>query len=514
MIVTLGHTTNFVIKYDNKIKDGLRRAKALKSSCEADFKQLRSWFTATGGFGVKNRVTVTVVKAGGGSNSRYQTGGNSWVKVNALDGSPNKKLADDGTRAIFVAEIVEVLMSYQDIKTKKTTWHPGWSDGEGLSRVTMELLYHEASYQLLGAPFVNGWMQSTKRPDFVSKNKKTDTDGTSFGCAMLFIYYLYSQLGFGLPSIINKAGSTLEDTYKALTGKSGGYTAFTKLLAKYFPIGDTPTLPFDNPFPLLDGNERSVRVFLSESSAGPNAGSTSGSSKFNACGSRPKSTYKWTLTNLNEKLTCTAQVTGFGQPVYNWKINGYEVSGEGSGFIGINATVLVDDPNNPQHPTSSTQSVTLYSAGANTENYEGLSSQLLIFNQSYPGHILLTIEADVSELFASKDVTSGFALGTLDTQKLKYDTKYYNDLADCRAGWLHEFGPIIVLAPWVTLLLTLPDPAPEMLNGAAVLSAVVGEIAAISASQPNVAQQVAIVMSSVLNVPLAMLLSATTQTGG
>jgi hypothetical protein len=54
MIVALRHTTNFVIKYDNKLKDGLRRAKALKSSCEADFKQLRTWFTATGGFGTKN----------------------------------------------------------------------------------------------------------------------------------------------------------------------------------------------------------------------------------------------------------------------------------------------------------------------------------------------------------------------------------------------------------------------------------------------------------------------------
>jgi hypothetical protein len=64
-----------------------------------------------------------------------------------------------------------------------------------------------------------------------------------------------------------------------------------------------------------------------------------------------------------------------------------------------------------------------------------LSSELLIFNQSYPGHILLTIEADVNELYASKDVTSGFALDTLDTQKLRYDTKYYNDLeAAARAG--------------------------------------------------------------------------------
>ena len=32
MLVTLGHTPNFNIQYDNKLKDGKRRAKALKST--------------------------------------------------------------------------------------------------------------------------------------------------------------------------------------------------------------------------------------------------------------------------------------------------------------------------------------------------------------------------------------------------------------------------------------------------------------------------------------------------
>src|SRR5215469_6502854 len=54
---------------------------------------------------------------------------------------------------------------------------------------------------------------------------------------MLLIYYLYSQLGFSLPAIINKAGGTLEKTYHALTGKNGGYKAFAKLLAKFSRSG-------------------------------------------------------------------------------------------------------------------------------------------------------------------------------------------------------------------------------------------------------------------------------------
>ena len=328
MLVTLGHTTNFVIQYDNKLKDGKRRAKALKSTCEADFAQLRSWFTATGGFGPQNRVTISIISTGLGANGQYQTGGEMWIQINGFDGKANKDLADDAVRAVFVAEAVELLMSYQNINTKKTTWHPGWSDGEGLSRVSMELLYFEAAYQLIGAPYVNTWMQSSKRPDFISKNQTTDENVTSYGCAMLFIYYLYSQLGFSLPAIINKAGGTLGETY-------------------------------------------------------------------------------------------------------------------------------------------------------------------------------------------SKDVTSGLVLATLDSQKLTYEKQYYKDLAGCRLGALHQFGPIQEIAPWVTLLLTLPDPGPEVtLGAAAVLSAVSSEIAAISATRPEIGQQVAMTMSRILNVPVAMLLIGTTPAGG
>jgi hypothetical protein len=95
------------------------------------------------------------------------------------------------------------------------------------------------------------------------------------------------QLGFSLPAIINKAGGTLEKTYHALTGKNGGYKAFSKLLAKFFPIGDTPLLPLDNPFPLLDGKARDVYPTATESQDSPPEGSISGTATYNACGRGP-----------------------------------------------------------------------------------------------------------------------------------------------------------------------------------------------------------------------------------
>jgi hypothetical protein len=91
---------------------------------------------------------------------------------------------------------------------------------------------------------------------------------------------------------------------------------------------------------------------------------------------------------------------------------------------GLCSTVLVDNQNNPEHPPSSTQSVTLYFESASSQDYDGNSGTLVICNETYQGHILLIIEAGVSELYASKDVSAGLVLATLDAQKLTYEKQY------------------------------------------------------------------------------------------
>jgi len=251
---------------------------------------------------------------------------------------------------------------------------------------------------------------------------------------------------------------------------------------------------------------------MTEKLDGPSPSSTWGSSTFNPCGTGPTSKYKWTLKDEYQELACVAHVEGFAQPVYAWKINGQPVSGSAN----VKAMVLVDNPDDPANRSSFTQSVTLeFSTGPALGTYKGLTAELDIYNYDFPGHVMLTVEADVTETYASSDVTSGTGVGMLDTQELTYDAKYYDDLVLCRNAFLGEFGPIIVLAPWVTLLLTLPDPAPELLNGAAVLVAVGNEIASLSANNPVAGAQVAAVVARILNVPVGMLLAAaTTGSGG
>lgn len=509
MIIPAGKTANFAIEYDSEFGDALRRAQALLSSCEADFAQLRGWFTSTGGFGPSNRITVFVTSYGGGGiNFRYQTDGTTKVIVDAFDGSPDKELADDATRAVFVAEVAEVLMGHQNFATGTTTWHPGWSDGEGLSRVSAELLYNDACYQLLGGePWANTWFQSTTRSDFVTVPAQTDLNLNSIGCSIIFIYYLYSQLGFDMRSIVSKAGATLEATYGALTGSSGGYEALTSLLSRFFPIAEGRSLSFDNLFPLLDGNQRTVSVTMSEAPEIAPKVIRSGSATISAGGKCAKKTYAWTISNVSQELTCTASTVGFGQPQFNWKINGVLLSGLGT--IDVTATVDVDNPDDPDQPFSAKQQVSIFYSTSPEISYKGVFGELAIFNQSFPGHILLVVEADVSEGAASSDVTAGTALGTLDSQVLIYEDQYYKDRAACLIHVLTELEVRQPLAEWLYVLLTLPDPPSEVMNGARVLVAVVQEIVAISATRPAVGRQVASAVARVLNVPVNMLLTGT-----
>jgi hypothetical protein len=155
-----GKTTNFTISYQTDLSDVLSRAEALKATCEDDFEKLKQWFGITDGFGPSNRVKVIVDTAGFGSNGGYRPDGSSSMTINAFDHS-GSTYAEDAVRAVFVAEMIEVLMSYNiNVPGRTPSWQPACSDGEGLSRVAAALFYNEAYYSIListegSPPFLN-----------------------------------------------------------------------------------------------------------------------------------------------------------------------------------------------------------------------------------------------------------------------------------------------------------------------------------------------------------------------
>src|SRR5207237_6139613 len=99
------------------------------------------------------------------------------------------------------------------------------------------------------------------RPDWVNTtftgNSTTsgDADPISFGCALGFIYYLNTQLGFSINQIIAAYGSSMTSAYKALTGDGGDpFPLFASLLQGVYPVGTPASIPgpvTDNRFPIV-----------------------------------------------------------------------------------------------------------------------------------------------------------------------------------------------------------------------------------------------------------------------
>src|SRR4051812_2846925 len=191
MIQTLGQTTNFTITYDDAFGDARHRAEALQRTCEKDFSRLASWFGVSAGFGPSNRATLQVETQSLANNNGYRANGTIRCSLHHFDGAVDSARADDAVRALFVAEFAEVLMSYRN-QTGAPAWNPAGSDGEGLSRVCAAVFYPDAYYDpaFLAGPFVNPWLTSSGRTDWVDSREASDVAIDSFGCSILFLYWL------------------------------------------------------------------------------------------------------------------------------------------------------------------------------------------------------------------------------------------------------------------------------------------------------------------------------------
>ena len=142
--------------------------------------------------------------------------------------------------SLNVAEVSELFMYDMN-----HLWYPGFSHGEGLSRVLAANAYPDAQQM-----FISGqdWLNSA-RPDWIINTEQTDEDSVSYGCSVLFLNYLRFQLDFTWEAIVRAGAATLAETYSKLTGQTDAFAPFAWLLGQQFPIGKTWTIG-DNPFPI------------------------------------------------------------------------------------------------------------------------------------------------------------------------------------------------------------------------------------------------------------------------
>jgi Carboxypeptidase regulatory-like domain len=96
------------------------------------------------------------------------------------------------------------------------------------------------------------WLATSDRMDFVNKTDPRDADqDPKTSCALLFIYYLFSQFGFGVNEIVAAGASPLSAVHKKLSGDPNDpFPLFKKLVDKIFPDPTAITSGTkDNPFP-------------------------------------------------------------------------------------------------------------------------------------------------------------------------------------------------------------------------------------------------------------------------
>ena len=253
-----GQTAHYQISYDTtlSVADGITRAAGLLAACEQDFALMSSWFAGVNLI-FNFPLPVQIVNASGGASwsdpSGFQLifGSSPTVVI-----KPGSGTSVNVIRYLLVSEVTEMFMTSKNNQwAESSSFFQGGdegSKGEGLSRflgVQFQVANGLGSVPPPGFGVVPTWLNGA-RPDFVNNDPDDNKPDIVVGCTTLFIYYLFSQLGHGIQSIINAGASNLAGVYKNLTGQPDGWTPFINLVNSHYPQGFTYNPAGDNIFPV------------------------------------------------------------------------------------------------------------------------------------------------------------------------------------------------------------------------------------------------------------------------
>jgi hypothetical protein len=510
---TLGQTAHFNIQYDETLlgPDGkpnaILRAQRVVGVCEAEFGLLASWYKITDGFGSDSRITVQIIAdfaAGGASNNGYK-GSNTVIKIGNQTANANEIAAGQSSCMSFVAELVEVFASYRN-QHGNGAWNASKSDGEGLSLLCARERFGTGYALFFPTPWINSWLQSSRDTQWINAAENTDKNPLSFGVSLLFLYYLKNQLNHSIPDIIAAGGNSLAQTYQNLTGKNDAVAAFSQLIDKYFKPGSTPQVTTENPFPLLEGLRRDMKLSLDPEPEGKPFRVNEGvalTSPFFTC---PKDLYHWYVDSAPKTVTCVVTVRGFGLPIYRWRINGVDLNPPAQlgqpnvqGSITVQATVTTDHAAQPS--TSVLQDV-LINYGVGEDDF---TSNLVFDLPGVVGQIDLSIEASASERFASTDVSWTAQSITVDNERLHWEARYYADRDRCMKPFLDVAARYIRSDPFFSIVKTLPDPPQEYTRVIRELAQTSSQIVTLAQHAPEQARELRQAMSSALGIAPAVL---------
>ncbi len=241
-----GITAHYAVTYDNGLSaaDGVNRATALIGVCETDFNTMQGWF---GGISLPYSVPYGVqIKQGAGWSG-------SWGSGPPVTLVPGNGSSLDLVRFILVAEVTEMFMLQQGLGWSPLASSEGTA-GEGLSHFLSTQLLINIGSPLRPSSIANLWLNSP-RGDFVNHVDPADNSNSpKSGCAVLFLWYLFTQLGFGVNAIVGAGDPQLAGVYRNLTGDTTDpFPFFKSILDVAFPSTTSSSVPgpnSDNPYPL------------------------------------------------------------------------------------------------------------------------------------------------------------------------------------------------------------------------------------------------------------------------
>ena len=220
------------------------------AACEGDYNLMSGWFG--GGLTVKGMSVQVTTQSNGAGWSGSSTSSTIQLKAQGASYSNNPAYL----RYLLIAEVTEIFMM-----TQNKGWFQGsneGSKGEGLSRFLSGQFLALNGFLGVGMDadyaVADLWLNSP-RQDFVNNAPDDNGYNATNGCTTLFIYYLFSQLGYSIKQIVAAASSTLAGVYKNLTGDTRDpFPLFAQILAAWFPSQTSSAVSgpnFDDPWPLL-----------------------------------------------------------------------------------------------------------------------------------------------------------------------------------------------------------------------------------------------------------------------
>ena len=454
-------TQNFRIFYDPSLTNALANALQFARTVESDFQTLTRWFAINDGFGPNNRTTINLIyKDGSGSNNRgYHDDGSTTLNLN---GAPSGTVIAQIIRMHFVAEFSEVLMDYNN-QHGPTTWLAGSSHGEGLSQFCAYTMAPAGYNDFYGAGFENTWLRTPNRPNWVDDTEGTDGDVYSYGCALLYLFYLHTQLGHSTESIIRNGADSLAATYNKLTGRNDAFDPFSRLLGRFYPHGERDAyLEVVDPFPLIEGPGRRVDIDGTENDVGGGVFMRHGHAVTRPFFNCPEKDYKFDIYGQPYQLSLTAKTHGFASAGFNWYLNGLVMTGT-SGSVTVPIRVTEKDPNVAGGVTTrDTQIVVSWQIVA--KDMRTCTTVLTVWDPF--GKYELDVEAHATETFNLAAAGAvGSAIQFIDSSTVQWSAEYYRDKAACSKAFLDVAHRYVRGHRYLNLVLTLPDP-PEQYDGA------------------------------------------------